>query len=66
MDIHDLFERTYADLTGMDEEFPRMHRLSNGSYSLPKMAADFMYFQAGFEANTGNKSKRNTHKTGDE
>ncbi len=65
MDIHRLFEAHFAEQNDcMPWEVEKL-RLSNGSYAEARIATDFRYFRAGFEANSGNKTKRNTHKTGE-
>lgn len=53
MNIHELFEAHFASMHDVLEETVRMHRMSNGSYSLPGIARDFRCFKAGLEANSG-------------
>ncbi len=65
MDIHKIFEAHYAEQNDcMPWEVEKL-RLSNGSYAEARIATDFRYFRAGFEANSAKKTKRNTNKTGD-
>lgn len=51
MNIHELFEQHFARMHDVNQETVKMHRMSNGSYSLPGIARDFRCFKAGFEAN---------------
>ena len=42
------FERKYSAYTGLCEEHIRNCRMSNGSYSLPKIASAWHWYEDGF------------------
>lgn len=42
------FERKYSAYTGLCEEHIRTRRMSNGSYSEPKIASAWYWFEGGF------------------
>lgn len=42
------FERKYSAWTGLSEEHIRTRRMSNGSYSEPKIASAWTWFEDGF------------------
>lgn len=42
------FERKYSAWTGLCEEHIRARRMSNGSYSEPKIASAWYWFEDGF------------------
>lgn len=42
------FERKYSAYTGMCEENIRSVRMSNGSYSIPKIASAWVWYEDGF------------------
>ena len=55
MNIHELFEQYYSEHNAIRIDVVSGCRLSNGSYNNLSIARAFRSFQAGFEANTGDK-----------
>lgn len=47
------FEQLYSEYTGMSIEEIKAARLSNGSYSLPKIASAYVWYKAGVLAVSG-------------
>lgn len=48
MTMRDLFELKYSSHVGMHQEDVKALRMSNGSYSLPKPATAWRWFECGY------------------